>query len=205
MVVVPAATAVARPLLTIVAVAVLEEVQVACVVISWVVESEYVPVAVNCWVAPAAILAVPGVTAIEFKVAPVTVRVAVFEVLPLKVAVMFVEPAARAVARPLLTIVAVAVLDEVQVTDVVIVRVELSEYVPVAVNCWVAPTALVAVVGATAMEDKVAAVTVRVAPFDVLPLKVAVMVAVLVPEATPVARPLLLIVARVVLDEAQVT
>ena len=47
----PAATPVARPPLLTVAVGVLDEVQVTCVVISWVVESEYVPVAVNCWVA----------------------------------------------------------------------------------------------------------------------------------------------------------
>ena len=64
MVAVPAATPVARPLLTIVAVAVLDELQVTCVVISWVVDSEYVPVAVNCWVAPTTILTVAGVTAV---------------------------------------------------------------------------------------------------------------------------------------------
>jgi hypothetical protein len=37
---------------------------VTCVVISWVVDSEYVPVAVNCWVAPTTILTVAGVTAV---------------------------------------------------------------------------------------------------------------------------------------------
>ena len=52
------------------------------------------------------------------------------------------------------------------------------------------------------MDDKVAAVTVRVAVPD-LPLKVAVMVA--VPAATPVAKPLLLIVAADVGNALQVT
>ena len=56
----------------------LDEVQVTCVVIFWVDPSEYVPVAVNCWVIPTAMLAVAGVTAIEDNVtAAVTVRVAV--------------------------------------------------------------------------------------------------------------------------------
>jgi hypothetical protein len=130
----PAATPVASPLLLTVAVDVLDEVQVTCEVISWVVESEYVPVAVNCWVAPAAMLAVAGVTAIEDRVAAVTVRVADPD-LPLKVAVMVAEPAALAVARPLLLTVAVVVLEELQVTCEVIVWVVESEYVPVATNC----------------------------------------------------------------------
>jgi hypothetical protein len=202
MVAVPAATPVARPLLLIVAADVGSEVQVACVVIFWVVESEYVPVAVNCWVFPAAMLAVAGVTAMEDMVAAVTVRVAVPD-LPLKVAVMVAEPAALAVARPLLAIVARVVLEELQVTCVVIFWVVESEYVPVAVNCWVLATAMLAVAGVTAIEDNVtAAVTVRVAVPD-LPLKAAVMVA--VPAALAVARPLLTIVATVVLDEDQVT
>jgi hypothetical protein len=174
MVAVPAALAVARPLLLTVAVDVLDEVQVTCVVIFWVVESEYVPVAVNCWVVPAALLAVAGVTAMEDRVG--TVRVAVPD-LPLKVAVMVEEPAATPVARPLLLTVAVDVLDEVQVTFVVIFWVEESEYVPVAVNCWVSPAGTLAVAGVTAIEDNETVVgTVRVAPPD-LPPKVAMMVA----------------------------
>ena len=56
MVAVPAATAVARPLLFTVATDVLDELQVTCVVISWVVPSEYVPEAANCLVFPAGML-----------------------------------------------------------------------------------------------------------------------------------------------------
>ena len=109
----------ARPLLLIVAIVVLDELQVTCVVISRVVPSEYVPVAVNCWVAPAAMLGLAGVTAIEDRVAAVTVRVVFPEILP-EVAVMVAVPAATAVARPLLLTVATDVLDELQVTCVVI-------------------------------------------------------------------------------------
>jgi hypothetical protein len=198
----PAATPVARPLVLTVAVDVLDEVQVTFVVIFWVEESEYVPVAVNCWVSPAGTLAVAGVTPMEDRVAAVTVRVAVPD-LPLKVAVMVAEPAATPVARPLVLTVAVDVLDEVQVTCVVIFWVEESEYVPVAVSCRVSPAGRPAVTGVTAIEDNVtAAGTVRVAPPH-LPPKVAVMVA--EPAATAVARPLLLTVATDALDELQVT
>jgi hypothetical protein len=48
MVALPAATAVARPPLFTVATVVLDELQVTCVVISWLVPSEYVPEAANC-------------------------------------------------------------------------------------------------------------------------------------------------------------
>ena len=112
---------------------------------------------------PTGTLTVAGVTAIEDNVtAAVTVRVAV-PVFPPKAAVIVAFPAALPVASPLLTIVAVVVLDELQVTWVVIVWVVPSEYVPLAVNCWVAPAATLAVAGDTAIEFKVAAVTVMVA------------------------------------------
>ena len=197
----PAVTAVARPLLLIVATPVLDELQVTCVVISRLVPSEYVQVAVSCWVFPTTLLAVAGVTDTEDKVAAVTVRVVVSVTVPL-VAVMVVVPAATAVSRPLPLTVATDGLDEVQVTCVDISRLVPSEYEPVAANCWVLPAGALGVSGVTDTEDKVAAVTVRVA-VPVLPLKVAVMVA--VPAATPVARPLLLTVATVALDELQVT
>jgi len=55
----------------------------------------------------------------EERVAVVTVRVVFPEVLP-DAAVMIAEPAAMAVARPLLLTVATDVLDELQVTCAVI-------------------------------------------------------------------------------------
>jgi len=91
---------------------------------------------------------VAGVTAIEDKVAAVTVRVVVSVNVPL-VAVMVVVPAAMVVTRPLVLIVATAVLDEVQVTCVDISRLVPSEYVPVTANCWVLPAGTLGVSGVT--------------------------------------------------------
>ena len=77
MVVNPTPTAVARPsepsALLIVAKVSADELQVTCVVRSWVVLSEYVPVAVYCRVNPLAMLWLAGVTEIELSVAAVTV------------------------------------------------------------------------------------------------------------------------------------
>jgi hypothetical protein len=75
MVVVPAATAVARPLLLTVATDGFDELQVTWGVISWLVPSEYVPVAANCWLTPTGMLGLAGVTDMKDKVAEVTVRV----------------------------------------------------------------------------------------------------------------------------------
>ena len=116
---VPAATAVARPLLLTVATDVLDELQVTCAVISWLVPSEYLPEAASCWLFPAGMLGLAGVTDMEVRVAAVTVRVALPEILP-EVAAMVARPAAPDVARPLLLTVATELLDELQVTCVVI-------------------------------------------------------------------------------------
>ena len=88
----------------------------------------------------------------EDRVAGVTVRVVLPEILP-KVAVMVVVPAARAVARPLLLTVATEVFDEVQVTCGVRSRLVPSEYAPMAANFWVDPTGMD---GDTDMEANVA-------------------------------------------------
>jgi hypothetical protein len=56
-----------------------------------------------------------GVTDIEDRVAGVTVRVVLPRIVP-EVAVMVAVPGATAVARPLLSIVATDVLDELQMT-----------------------------------------------------------------------------------------
>jgi hypothetical protein len=119
MVAVPAPTAVARPLPSTVAAAVLDELQADCMVISLVVPSEYAPEAVNCLVFPAGMLGRRGVTDMEDRVAGSTVRVVFPEILP-EVAVMVALPAATAVAKPLPVMVATVVLDDLQVTPVVI-------------------------------------------------------------------------------------
>ena len=200
MVAVPATTAVARPLLSIVATDVFEEFQVTCVVISWVDPSEKVPAAANCWVNSMGTLGLAGVTAMEERVAEFTVSVVLPEIAVVEVAVMVAVPATTAVARPLLLTVATEVSDEFQVTCVVISWVDPSEKVSAAANCWVTPPGILGLAGVTDMDDKVA--TVRVALPEIVP-EVAVMVA--VPAATAVARPLLLTVAIAVSDEFQVT
>ena len=113
MVVEPMETPIAKPALEILATPGLELVQVTELVRSAVVESLYVPVAVNCCVTPTATEGVAGVTAIEISEAGVTVKVAVPETLP-DVAVIVVDPTATAVALPPAAMVAVAVLLDVQ-------------------------------------------------------------------------------------------
>jgi hypothetical protein len=81
-----------------------------------------VPVAVNCCVLRIAIEGFAGVTSMETRVAAVTVN-AVEPLTEPEVAVMVVEPIAALEARPLdplaLLTVATAVLEELQVTEVV--------------------------------------------------------------------------------------
>ena len=80
----------------------------------------------NCCVLPAATDAVAGVTAIEVNTAAVTVRLAVFFTVP-GLAVMVAVPAATPLASPVWRpIVAMEVLDEIQLTLVVMFCVELS-------------------------------------------------------------------------------
>jgi hypothetical protein len=125
-------------------------------------------------------------------------------VLPLtmpEVAEMVVVPTATVVARPPAAIVAAAGFVDAQVTVAVRFCVEPSEYVPVAVNCWVSPAATLGVAGVTVMDDSVGS-TVSVA-LPVTPLSVAEMA--VVPAATVVARPPAAIVAAAVFVDAHVT
>ena len=73
-----------------------------------------VPVAVNCLVVPLAIDGFVGVTEIEVKVAAVTGKVVVPEILP-DVADIVDEPVLTAAARPVLSIKATPVFEEVHV------------------------------------------------------------------------------------------
>jgi hypothetical protein len=66
------------------------------------------------------------------------------------------------VANPPAVIVATVVVTELQVAVLVKFCVELSEKVPVAVNCSVAPFAIEGFAGVTAIDTSVAAVTVKV-------------------------------------------
>jgi hypothetical protein len=97
--VVPVATLVTSPWLFIVAVAAVDEVQSADAVMSCVVASLKVPVAVNSLAALMGIVELAGATDSETRVAPVTVTTAV-PLIPPQLAVTVMLPAAMLVARP---------------------------------------------------------------------------------------------------------
>jgi hypothetical protein len=133
--------------------------------------SEYVAVAVNCWVEPTIKLAGDaGVTAMEDNeglvvvvTAAITVKGTDWLVIPFKDAVMLAVPTVTPLANPKSSIVAIGVESLVHVTSELMSAIEPSEYVPVALNCWVEPTAkLAGEAGATAIEDNVGVFVVAV-------------------------------------------
>lgn len=103
MVDVPTAMPSARPPAAIVATDVGDELHVALLERFWVLPSLYVPVAVNCWVVPAAMDGLVGLIEIEVSTGAVTVSVADPLIEP-EVAVIVVAPRAIAVASPPLTV-----------------------------------------------------------------------------------------------------
>jgi len=113
-----------------------------------------------------------------------------------------VLPAVTPVANPMLLMVATVVADELQVTELVMVCVVLSEYFPVAENCCVAPWRMDGLTGVTEMDTSVGGVTRRVVD-PVIEPETARIVA--LPGATPVARPLVVMVAMAVAVELQMT
>ena len=162
-VLVPPATPVANPPAVIVATVVVCELHVAVLVKFCVELSEKVPVAVNCWVVPLAMEGFAGVTAIDTSVGALAVTVRVVEpLIAPEAALIVLVPAAAPVANPPALIVATLVVCEVHVAVLVRFCVELSEKVPVAVNCSVAPLAIEGFAGVTAIDTSVGAVTVSV-------------------------------------------
>jgi hypothetical protein len=152
MVVLPAATLEARPCALIVAAAALDDVQVTVVVMSCVLLSLKVPVALNCLVVPTDMLEFAGLTAMETRVAAVTVREAV-PLTPPDVAVMVAVPVPVLLANPVESIFATDVEDEDQVGEGSNCVLPSSK-LPTAVNCKVVPIAMEGVAGVTAMETK---------------------------------------------------
>lgn len=118
---------------------------------------------------------------------------------------MVVVPDEALIARPFDLTAATATSDEVQVACSVMITVEPSLKVPCAANCSDPPNAMVGFAGVIVIAFSVAFVTVSVA-VALWPAKTAVIV--VVPEATPIARPrvnaALLIVATEEFDEVQV-
>lgn len=194
----PAPTLVASPgvpaALLIVATLVADDDQVTVLVMVWMLPSEYVPVAVNCWLVPNVTEGIGGSTVIETKVggAVVTVRSVDPTIFP-EVALIVLVPAASALASPCmpaaLLIVATLELVELQVTDGVRLYVSPVLNVPVAVNCCVLPAATDGFAGVIAIEVNPAVdpVPLRLVVCGLLPaLSVTVSVPVRVPTTVGV-------------------
>ncbi len=165
MVTVPRFEAVAMPLTVIDTMLFFDELQVTVPVMICVVPSENVPVAVNCCNVPRGIDAFAGVTAIETRVALVTVRIALEEMLP-ELAVIVEVPAAIPIASPgtpFTLMLATELFPEVHCTDAVTFCVLPSVKVPIAANCTVVLFAIDALDGEIASETRAGAVTVRLA------------------------------------------
>jgi len=164
-----------------------------------------VPVAANCCVVPSGIVEVGGVMAIETSAAAVTVN-SIELLTPPELAVTVVVPIPLLCASPAVLIVAVAVVSEDHVAELVRSFVVPSVNVPVAVNCCVVPRAIDGVAGVTAIETSAAALTVNVVD-PVTEPEVAVMFAIPWPWllANPWEPEVLLIVATAVASELHCT
>lgn len=116
------------------ATAVLDELHVTELVRICVLPSLKVPVAVNCSLEPMFNEPDGALIAIDCSVAEETVSATVFETTPLSVALTFVVPPVRPVAKPAVVIVATVALEELHVAELVRFCVLPSLNVPVAVN-----------------------------------------------------------------------
>jgi len=178
--------AVANPcepvVLLIMATFVFEEDHVAEDVMSCKLPSVKVPVAKNCWV-PALveimIVAVSGVTTIDTSCRGVTVKVALFDVWPERLAVINADPSDCVVANPFEPVVlltkATVEFEEFHVADAVISWSDASENDPTAVNCCVFPKGTFADDGVTVIAVRTAGVTIQVdAGLDTIKSNIAV-------------------------------
>ena len=166
MVELPTLTAVASPELLTVTTLPDEEVQVAKLVTSCVVLSVKVAVAVNCWVVPAGIVALEGVTAIELMIACVTVT-EVEPVIKPEVAEMFAEPMPFPLTRPFPFAATKATVGSSEFHSTgESVCVLPSVNVPTGVSCTVVPRAMDGFDGFKTIETSAAGNTVK----PVLPL-----------------------------------
>ncbi len=99
--------------------------------------------------------------------------------MPPDVAVIVVVPAPTEAASPFepvaLLIVATAVFEELQETVEVMFCTEPSVNAPVAVNCWVLPSAMLGFAGVTVIPVTVAWVTMSVAGGEITPPSVELM------------------------------
>jgi len=139
-VVLPVATLDAKPCALMVAAEGVEELQSTLALMSCELESLKLPVAVYCFVVPTAMVELAGITAIETRVAPVTVS----DEVPLTepdAAVMVVVPAAAPVASPVASTLATEgeLEDQVKEGNSCVLP---SSKLPTALNCCVVPCAM---------------------------------------------------------------
>lgn len=182
----------------------LSEFQVTLLVITWLVESLKIPVAVKPCFVPAAIDRPEGVTEIETKVAFVTVRTTDALNVP-NVAVMVAVPGASPLITPLLApTVAVVVSEEFQTACKVRFLVPPSSNSPVSTRLVVVVAAITGLAGEIVSDDTFAVFTLR----DVeLETEVGYHWAVIVtvPTFLAVAMPLTVMAATLFADELQLT
>ena len=199
MVLAPAARLVANPLLSIVTKEAADELQSTDAVMSCVVLSLKIPVAVNCLVAPMGIVELAGETESETRVAFVTVTAAV-PLIPPEVAVTVTLPAATPVASPDELTVSKFCAEADHVTEGSSCVLPSSK-IPVALSCTVVPVAMVAVPGVTDRDCRCAFTTVKSEESVKVPTAAVIVV---VPGPTVVAIPVLaLTVATAGEDELQ--
>ena len=199
-VVLPVARLVATPVLAIVAAAGFEELQTTDPEMSCVLLSLKDPLAVNCFVVPVAIVEFAGVTVIETRVAPVTVRDAVPVTEP-DAAVIVVVPVPKLLANPLASTEATAPDEDDQLTDDNNCVLPSSKF-PTALNCSVVPNAIEELAELTEIEIRCAGTTVR----TLLSLKDPTVALIVVePTATVVASPFPSTVTTDGEDELQAT
>lgn len=97
-----------------------------------------------------------GVTVIDAMLGAVTVRLVLW-LTPPRLAVIFADPAAKAVTIPVPPTFAMLVADELQVTRLVKSALLPSLKLPVAVSCWLVLTAIDEAAGAIAIDFRFAA------------------------------------------------
>ena len=115
----PTAAPDASPVALMLTTAGFELVHVTLFVMSSVLPSLKVPVAVNCTLLPLAIAELFALTVIVCSVAAVTASGKLLDVIPFCEAVMLLEPAAAPVANPVALMLTVAVLELAQVAVLV--------------------------------------------------------------------------------------
>ncbi len=147
---------------------------------------------------PLAICGFAGCIVIETNVTFDTVRVVDCVVVP-HVALIVVVPVAKLVASPVLSIVATVAFEELHSTRGVTSCCELSLNVPIALNCFTAPTGICESRGAMVNDVRTALVTVAEAVAEIPPETTDIVEA---PGPAPVASPFWSMVSTlVVLDD----